>query len=309
MAGLEQQLSGTRQHAEHLASQLLLQQDEAAQLRRALEGAQQHGATLAAKLRAAEEAGAALQDSLRAEQQARADERDAGLQQLEAARQKAASDLSVKDAIISAIKIEKAQLEARLSADKSQLAKDVAALQAREAELAGSVASLEHELRVAREEHAALQKKKEQLDVERFNLISVAVKCQEAQLKLRTIFGKLKEEDVIKMLYGDDSCATLNRNASRVGELHKQGGSDKKKWATRYVVLNDIFLLYYAGKSDKHCKGVIRMDQARAERVELPTRPFTFKITINVTGREFFFGAQSEDDAREWLSALDKALW
>jgi hypothetical protein len=41
--------------------------------------------------------------------------------------------------------------------------------------------------------------------------------------------------------------------------LSKQGGSDKKKWAPRFVVLNDLFLLYYSGKSDKTPKVVQRI--------------------------------------------------
>ena len=184
IAGLERQLEGTREHGEMLGSQLQLQQDENGELRGDLESAQQQIAALMTRLRCAEVAVAGLQEALREEQQARADERDAALAQLDGMRQKAASDLSVKDAIIAAIKIEKAQLEARLSADKTQLNKDIVALQLREGELVGNVTSLEKELRVSRDEYAQLLKKKEQLDIERFNLISVAVKCQEAQTKV-----------------------------------------------------------------------------------------------------------------------------
>ena len=51
------------------------------------------------------------------------------------------------------------------------------------------------------------------------------------------------------------------------------------------------------------------MDQARAERLDLPTRPYAFKITLNITGREYFFGAKSEEDAKDWVNVLDKAQW
>lgn len=75
----------------------------------------------------------------------------------------------------------------------------------------------------------------------------------------------MKEEEVVKLLYPDVSCGAMARSASKArgshapltvqfGELAKQGGSDKKKWASRYVALCDTFLLYYAGKSDKHAK-------------------------------------------------------
>jgi hypothetical protein len=49
------------------------------------------------------------------------------------------------------------------------------------------------------------------------------------------------------------------------------------------------------------------MDQARPERCENPTRPYTFKVTLNSTGREFFFGAQNEEEVTAWVQALEKA--
>lgn len=184
IAGMQRQLADAAAHAAALQDELQQHQDEAAALTRDLAGAQAAGTKLTAQLAAAEARAAALADDVRREQHARSDEQDAAAAAAEGARQKAVSDLGVKDAIIAAIRIEKAQLEGRLSGDKAQLMRDVAALQADGAQLAADADVLRSELRREREEHAELRRKKEQLDLERFNLISVAIKCQEAQLKV-----------------------------------------------------------------------------------------------------------------------------
>ena len=53
---------------------------------------------------------------------------------------------------------------------------------------------------------------KEQLALERANLIEIAIKCQESQLKLRSIYGKFKKDsELLSLVYSDISYVSLLR--------------------------------------------------------------------------------------------------
>ncbi len=133
------------------------------------------------------------------------------------------------------------------------------------------------------------QSEKEVLERERGNLIEKAIRCQETILKLRLIYSKFKKDDeLVRLIYGDLSFATMLKMANKAGQLEKQGGANVKKWEPRQFILNDSFLLYYGSKSDKTPKGIIRMDHSRAEKSDL-SRSGLLRLKNNSLNKTFFF--------------------
>ena len=74
-----------------------------------------------------------------------------------------------------------------------------------------TINTLEAELKVT-------TKSNEQLQRERANLITVAIKCQEGQLKLRAIYGKFKKDsELLALVYGDVDFSSMLPMSVKVG--------------------------------------------------------------------------------------------
>lgn len=206
---------------------------------------------------------------------------------------------------------------------------DNAALMADMAKTVNEKAAVENQLGDAQEQVRATQGELEQVNTRLAELkessvakhaeltaqceataAELAIKCQESQLKLRSIYGKFKKDsELLALVYSDISYENMVRVSSKVGMLQKQGGSNTKKWDARQVIIADSFFAQYAGRKDKHPKGIIRMDQARAEVVDLSgiAKQFGIKITDLKSAREYFYSASSEADRTAWLDAMEKA--
>ena len=153
-----------------------------------------------------------------------------------------------------------------------------------------------------------MAKKAQLLETERAQLIEVAIKCQEAQMKLRNVYEKFsKETDLVRLLFGDLTYPTALRGKSLEGQFNKQSGSNAKKWEMRHFVLNDHFVLFYVDRKDKEPRGIIRMDQVRAvERVDanaIGGRKHVFKVCMN-SGKEFVMEANNDEECGKWVTTL-----
>ncbi len=125
-------------------------------------------------------------------------------------------------------------------------------------ERADALAARVAELETAGEVQRA---KTEQMDKQVSYLKAKATKGTEDLCKLKILYAALKkDEDIIKLLFGDLAYASLARNSFKAGQLEKQGGANMKKWEPRHVAINDVFLCYYGSDKDKTPKGIVRLD-------------------------------------------------
>ena len=273
--------------------------------------------SLQTRLAAEEQSSAELRDELRAERHGHEDDNHSSAVELADLRRKYKMEVGVKDAVTASLKFDKSNLTGKLKAAGERFVKTTDGYKTQ-------VEKLQDDLDVAAADQSMLtdQKtrlqtdlnsevaEKETLQRERTNLIDVAVRCQEFQQKLRNIYTKLKKDsDLISLIYGDQSYETMIRHNTKAGAIMKQGGSNVQKWQTRFLVLVDCFLLYYANKKDKSPKGVIRMYQAIPDKVDLSGISKDFGITVidKVDGHEYFFSATDEAEQTAWVENLTKA--
>eukprot|EP00051_Salpingoeca_urceolata_P000871 m.36831 g.36831 ORF g.36831 m.36831 type:complete len:1395 (+) comp11051_c0_seq2:57-4241(+) len=303
IAGLAHKLQAGQAEARDVAAQLAAKAQDLQTEQEASSELRAAGDSLREQLSVAEALAAELGSQLRESQAER--ERDA--EAAGEAAQVAASTLEVKMTIIDALKTEVATQQRDHQAAMQQASQRQADLEAQVKALSQTVEGLELMLKEARSASEEKQKAIELLEIEKTNLIEVAILCQETQLKLRHVYNHFdnRPEDLVKIMFGDCSFNTVVKSATCVGQLGKQGGADSRKWSTRHVVLADIFLLYYGGKHDKTPKGVTRVDTAIAGACDLSgiNKPFGFKLTSN-QGRDYFFSAPSEEERDEWLQGL-----
>ena len=303
----------------HAASKTTLTatEEEVVKLTQIVESFVTQTETLKEKLAKSEATADGLAELLRNERHGREDDKFASDQLLEETTEKFAQDISVKDTIIEHLKDDKAKLEEQRKQEGAEAAATIRGLKEVQAQMQEQIDEATAEINKLRERIAALESslskevaEKEQLQRERANLIEIAIKCQESQLKLRSIYGKFKKDsELLALVYSDISYENMVRVSSKVGMLQKQGGSNTKKWDARQVIIADSFFAQYAGRKDKHPKGIIRMDQARAEVVDLSgiAKQFGIKITDLKSAREYFYSASSEADRTAWLDAMEKA--
>jgi len=92
------------------------------------------------------------------------------------------------------------------------------------------------------------------------------------------------------------------------------------RWQSRYLVLADNFLLYYASPSDKAPKGVFRVDGdfmvdvAKCDHMRMNVKKdngFTVVVKENPkdvkSARPYYFSAPTEQDAFEWITYIKQA--
>eukprot|EP00035_Acanthoeca_spectabilis_P040063 m.67090 g.67090 ORF g.67090 m.67090 type:complete len:1274 (+) comp9847_c0_seq3:175-3996(+) len=272
-----------------------------------------------ARIESLEERVAALEAQLLAEQHAHEDDNHTRDKALSESERKYKMDVGVKSAVIASLKLDKANLHTRLETQAGIHAAKVAELEGKQQRLQD-----DFDVAVADREMLTDQKKRlladlnqvtatrDQLQRERTNLIDKAMLCQVVQHKLRNIYSKFKKvSDLVQLVYGDVAYSVVVAHNTKAGALLKQGHHNENKWENRHIVLADSFLLYYGNKKDTTPKGIIRMDQAKAEKWELANlkvpRKFVIKITDKVTGREYYFDAASADEQESWIKVLDLA--
>lgn len=199
-------------------------------------------------------------------------------------------------------------------------------------EMKAIISRLTSELAEEKSEKAGLERRFEQLTKdfeeaqnkiaeymkEKKKLVDTAISAQSDQKKLLKISENYtvqqKQDNLVKMIYGDLSYNTLSKNSTKQGEVRKQGGENKGKWQKRFLILNDNYLLYYGSPSDKEPKGVVIIDPTltATSKVDLTKlvdkslgiqHAFTIK-KLDKTGRSFFFACANEEECSEWLRVL-----
>ncbi|KJE91980.1 MYO6 protein, variant [Capsaspora owczarzaki ATCC 30864] len=227
----------------------------------------------------------------------------------EALVKKVNTDIAVKEAVILKIMSDKKRLDAKRAEETQQAAATISNLKDDLEVKVQTNEALSTELAGLQKTHHDQSEKLALMDKERNQLIDIAIKCQQSQMKLRNIYSKFnnKEFDLAKIIYGDISFNTATRGASKIGELSKQGGDNVKKWATRHFILNENFLFYFGGQTDKEPKGIIRMDQAVIEKRDLTKlgKAHGFAIVIP-SGREYFMSG-TEQEVDDWVKALESS--
>jgi len=254
---------------------------------------------------------ASLTRELAAEKAGRQEDNEAAQKHLEETEKKAKNDIALKQAVIDSVSIEKKRVEEKLATVTDFTSKKISDLETKLNVTEDKVHSLEDQVNSLSKSIDEKTARVEHLEREKVNLIDIAVKCQEAQFKLRHVYEKFpKEIDLVRLLFGDTSFNTALRGNSIYGVLQKQGGDNTKKWADRHFILNDTFLFYFAQKGDKEPRGVIRMDLVKAvEKVDLSSlgKQNTFKISLR-TGRDYFISAPSADECEKWYNLLLKQV-
>jgi len=254
---------------------------------------------------------ASLTRELAAEKSSRQDENEAAKKLQEETEKKAKNDIALKQAVIDSISIEKKKVEEKLATVSDFTSKKITDLENKLSVTEDKVHSLDDQVNSLSKQIDEKNARLEHLDREKVNLIEIAVKCQEAQFKLRHVYEKFpKEMDLVRLLLGDTSFNTALRGNSIYSVLQKQGGDNKKKWAERHFILNDNFLFYFAAKGDKEPRGIIRMDLVKVlEKVDLSSlgKQHTFKISLR-TGRDYFISASSAEECDKWYNLLFKLI-
>eukprot|EP00039_Didymoeca_costata_P004049 m.71095 g.71095 ORF g.71095 m.71095 type:complete len:1393 (+) comp12208_c0_seq1:11-4189(+) len=317
VAKLEEELALVSSALQTTKDDLAKRTEEKSKLTNLLETFTAVGENLKAKLKESETTGEALAELLRKERHGREDDNHANKQLIEEIQAKAINDLEVKDAVITSLKSDKATLEADLKKEVQHASITIAEYIEAQGELQDKVKTLSNELREEKNTNSSLTAKlaevEENVNVlqkEKANLIDVAIKCQESQLKLRSIYGKFKKEaELLSLVYDDISYENLMRSAIKVGMLSKQAGSNVKKWDARQIIVLDKFCVFYETRKAKTPKGIIRMDHSRAEGVDLSGigKQFGIRVTDMTTTKEYFFCAQSDPEREEWIDALERA--
>jgi myosin-6 len=272
---------------------------------------------LKAKLQKSEATADGLAEMLRTERHGREDDNTASAQLLEETTEKFGQDINIKDTVIASVKAEKAKVEEQQKKEQEEAASTIKKMKEEEEDLHAKLDGATAELTEVREKIQTMEvtlakalEAKETFMRERANLIQIAITCQESQLKLRSIYGKIKKDsELLTLVYSDISYENMVRVGSKVGMLTKQGGSNTKKWEARQVIISDSFFCQYTGRKDKNPKGIIRMEHARAEAWDLSgiSRQFGIKITDLKSAREYFYCAASQEDLDSWIQALTTA--
>jgi len=102
--------------------------------------------------------------------------------------------------------------------------------------------------------------------------------------------------------------------------VQKQGGSHVNKWQTRYLIIADNYLFYFASVSDKTPKGLARIDGdflvdvAKCDHMRLNSKKengFTLIVKDHPkdpkSSRPFYFSAPTEQDCYEWIQFIKQA--
>jgi len=252
-----------------------------------------------------------LRQDLAKEQSDRKQDNDNHQTQYEELDKKSKNDIALKQAVIESLSIDKKKVETKLGEITGTSLKTIADLQDKVNKRDDRIHDLEEKVSQLTKLSDERLVKIEGLEREKTNLIEIAIKCQEAQFKLRHVYEKFPNEtDLVKVLFGDSSFNTSMRGSSLYAVLSKQGGSNTKKWADRHFVLNDTFLFYYEKKGDKEPKGVIRMDLAKSvEKIDLSSlgKSNAFRISMRA-GRDYFISAGTAEECEKWVSTLVKAI-
>ena len=199
----------------HAASktQLASSEEEVAKLTQIVESFVTQTEALKEKLAKSEATADGLAELLRNERHGREDDKFASDQLLEETTEKFTQDISVKDTIIDHLKDDKAKLEELRKQEGEEAASTIRGLNEVQEQMQAQLDEATSEINKLRERIAELEvalakevREKEQLVLERANLIEIAIKCQESQLKLRSIYGKFKKDsELLSLVYSDIS--------------------------------------------------------------------------------------------------------
>jgi len=310
-ASLESQLSDEKTTNEDLRDQINKLKEELVGAHLSIENLSKQNRHLEEVLSKERDLTATLTRDLAAEKAGRQEDNGNSKKLQEETEKKARNDIALKQAVIDSISIDKKKTEEKLATVTDFTSKKISDLENKLTLTEDKVHSLDDQVTALSKSIDEKNARLEHLEREKVNLIDIAVKCQEAQFKLRNVYEKFpKELDLVRLLFGDTSFNTALRGNSIYGVLQKQGGDNTKKWAERHFILNDTFLFYFAAKGDKEPRGIIRMDLVKSiEKVDLSSlgKQHTFKISLR-TGRDYFVSAASTDDCDKWFSLLFKLV-
>ena len=90
--------------------------------------------------------------------------------------------------------------------------------------------------------------------------------------------------------------------AIKEGRLFKRGSVS---WKTRYFVLRDSTLSYYAKAGDDKPRGELPLD-AQSEVTDYPKRPYSFQLICGE--KSLTVAASSSMELAEWRAAIDEEL-
>jgi len=102
-----------------------------------------------------------------------------------------------------------------------------------------------------------------------------------------------------------DVPASEVKNSTKTGFLTKQGGIIKN-WKKRYCVLVEKVLFYYAGKTSDKPQGFVDLTKSSVDPKGSASKKHSF--TVNTTTRVWIFVAESENDKKAWIDALNEAI-
>lgn len=117
----------------------------------------------------------------------------------------------------------------------------------------------------------------------------------------------------------DSMSGAIKAKFQKSGYLHKlpMSSSSSERWQKRLFVAKDGFLLYYAPSKpadfdsfDTKPRGVIPLGGCNVEKVERGPAGTTFGFCIShpdfVAGRVLVLAAETEEDQKAWLTAIDE---